>query len=128
MSAQRGDACEFGVGPLFQELTHHPALRGCHLTIRRIPAVPVRHSQQTAGTENAKQFIRITLLVGHVGTCLHAPDRIKPPLGEVEIERIHHRKATAAQIGGGQLPGPLDLGGADADAKHIKAVAAGQKS
>ena len=119
------DAGKLRVGPLRQQLVHHPAFRSVHLPIAGITAVPVGHSQAPPWLQHAKQFIGIALLIGHVGTCFDTPHRIEVLVGELEIEGIHHREA-AAEVFRREICGALHLGWADADAQHIKAIVPGK--
>ena len=90
-----------------------------------IALVPIGGDQLPAGFEHAQQFIGKSLLISDVGRALHGPHHIHAGIREIELEGIHHGEA-ARQIGGRELRGPLHLPRADADAEHVKAVAAGQ--
>ena len=92
---QSADTGEFRVGPLFKQLTHHPALSPIHGAICRIAPVPVSYSQQSARFEHPQQLIGVALLVGHMGTGLHTPDGINAGVGNFQGQGIHHRKAAA---------------------------------
>ena len=92
---QSADTGEFRVGPLFKQLTHHPALSPIHGAIGRIAPVPVSYSQQAARFEHPQQLIGVALLVGHMGTGLHTPDGINAGVGNFQGQGIHHRKAAA---------------------------------
>ena len=126
VAAQRGDAGEFRVGPLFEQLAHHPALQAGHGAVGRVAAVPVRHRQPAARPQHPQQFIGVALLVGHVGTGLHAPHGVEAAIRQGEIQGIHHLEAAAGQAGGGQRRGAGDLGWTNADPKHVQTVIAGQ--
>ena len=87
------DAGEFRVGPLVEQLTHHPALGSRHAAVGRVAAVPVGHSKQTTRAHHPQQFIGVTLFVRHVRACLHTPDRIKALIGQLKIQGVHHLEA-----------------------------------
>ena len=123
---ERTDAGEFGMGPLFQQLAHHPALPPGHRPVGGIPAVPVRHREPPPGFQHPQQFIGVALLVGHVGAGFHTPHRIEAALVQFQGEGIHHGKAAMGQVGGGEGLRPGDLGRTDADPQHLQAVVAGQ--
>ena len=89
------DAGEFRVGPLVEQLTHHPAFGSRHAAVRRVPAVPVGHCKQPSRAHHPQQLIGITLFVGHVGASLHTPDRIKALIGQLKIQGVHHLEAAA---------------------------------
>ena len=78
------------MGPLVEQLTHHPAFGSRHAAIGWVAAVPVGHSKQTPRAQCPQQFIGITLFIRHVWTGLHTPDRIKALIGELKIQGIHH--------------------------------------
>ena len=119
------DAGELRMGPLVEQLAHHPAFGGVHRAVHRITAIPVRHSQAAIGPQHPQQLIGKALLVRHVRTGFHAPYPIELLILQLEIEGIHHLKPAAESLWR-QVCGPLDLGRADADAEHIEAVITGQ--
>ena len=125
MGPQGADAGKFRVGPLLQQLAHHPALEAPHGAIAGITPIPIGHGQRAAGPQHPQQFIAIALLIGHVGAGLHAPYRIHTGLWQIQVEGVHHRK-TAIQPWRSELLGPLDLGRTDADAQHLETVVAGE--
>ena len=127
---QGADAGELRMGPLIQQLAHHPALGTAHGAVGRIAAVPVRHRQGAAGLEHPQHLVGVALLVRHVGAGLHAPDGIESPagcpVGQLQGERIHDGEAAGRQVRWGEVPCPGDLGRTDADAEDVETVVPGQ--
>ena len=121
---QAANGGEFRMGPLLQQLAHHPALHPAH---GAIAPVPVSHGQQAPRFEHPQELVGIALLVGHVGAGLHTPDSVKTGVRQLQSQGIHYGKA-AAQPRWGQGAGPFDLGRADADPHHLEAVVAGKDS
>ena len=125
VALQRLDACEFGMGPLLEQLLHHQAFKAVHGAVGRIAAVPIGHGQDTTGGENPEELVRVALLIRHMGAGFHAPDPRKAGLWQLEGHGIHHGKL-AAQACWCEGAGPFNLQGADADTQDVEAVIAGQ--
>mmetsp|Transcript_14565 Transcript_14565/g.32557 ORF Transcript_14565/g.32557 Transcript_14565/m.32557 type:complete len:437 (-) Transcript_14565:8-1318(-) len=114
---------EVGMRPfLVQEVEFLLLDGGDGVRLARLSLAPCRDHQSPARLEDARHFLHVLSLVGHVFATLAAPHQIERVVGELHLQRIHNLEVGIVEAPVfGQLPRSLHLLGREGDASDGRA-------